>query len=510
MLASIRHLLRFIDLDSTFDEHGFTKKIGAAFKLHPEQQEGFTDFVAAGGPDNYAWNVVRSEADELMFLHARKSGANVYDNAKVTDIEFMPLENEEKRTSSDDCKDPGYRRPVSATYTRNSDATPGTIRFDYLVDASGRAGLLSNKYQKTRQWNRGLNNIAYWGYWRGTKMYAPGTARANAPYFEALHDGSGWTWFIPLHNGTTSVGVVMNQDFATSKKKQSSSTTDFYISSLHLAPNLYKLVASGDGGELVSEIKSASDYSYSASSYASPYVRIVGDAGCFIDPFFSSGVHLALVGALSAATTICAAIRNDCQEPVAAKWHSTKVADSYTRFLLVVLSAYKQIRSQNEPILSDLGENNLDHAFARFRPVIQGTADVANGVSQSELSETIAFCANAWDSVRPEQRATILQKIQRTVEHYTGGTNIPSDKTPDAEAIFEKVKQNLSEEEVRVMNYIRARQLMRTEDTMHIEHFSTDVIDGLAPLVERGRLTLKEATPLANFTGGIDTRQSVG
>lgn len=181
-------------------------------------------------------------------------------------------------------------------------------------------------------------------------------------------DGSGWAWFIPLHNGTTSVGVVMNQDFATSKKKRSSSTEQFYVSSLQLAPNLYKLLSNGDGGELISDIRSASDYSYSASSYASPYVRIVGDAGCFIDPFFSSGVHLAMISALSAATTICAAIRNDCQESVAARWHSSKVADSYTRFLLVVLSAYKQIRSQNEPILSDLGENNMDHAFARFRP----------------------------------------------------------------------------------------------------------------------------------------------
>ncbi|KAL8758951.1 MAG: hypothetical protein Q9199_001111 [Rusavskia elegans] len=450
--------------------------VGAAFKLHPEQQEGFTDFVAAGSPDNYAWNVVRSEADELMFLHARKSGANVYDNTKVTDIEFVPLENEENKTPSDDCKDPGYRRLVSATYTRNSDPAPGTIRFNYLVDASGRAGLLSNKYQKTRQWNRGLNNIAYWGYWRGNKKYAPGTARENSPYIEALHDEA------PLRMTSTSLPYTS-------------------------LPICLSYSTNGNGGELISEIKSASDYSYSASSYASPYVRIVGDAGCFIDPFFSSGVHLALVGALSAATTICAAIRNDCQEPVAAKWHSTKVADSYARFLLVVLSAYKQIRSQNEPILSDLGDNNLDHAFARFRP---GTADVANGVSQSELSETIPFCANAWDSVKPEQRATILQKIQRTVEHYTGGTNLPSDKTPDAGAILEKVKRNLSEEEVRVMNYIRARQLMRTEDTMHMEHFSTDVIDGLAPVVERGGLTLREATPLVDFTGGIDTRQSVG
>ena len=27
-----------------------------------------------------------------------------------------------------------------------------------------------------------------------------------------------------------------------------------------------------------------------------PYARVAGDAGCFIDPFFSSGVHLAMMG----------------------------------------------------------------------------------------------------------------------------------------------------------------------------------------------------------------------
>ncbi|KAI4173221.1 MAG: hypothetical protein LQ348_006625 [Seirophora lacunosa] len=505
MLPSIRHLLRFIDLDSTFDTHGFTKKAGAVFKLHPEQQEGYTDFIAAGGPDNYAWNIVRSEADELLFLHARESGAKAFDGTSVTAIQFVPLDNEED-SSSDDREHPGCGRPVSASYRGGSDATSGTIHFKYLVDASGRAGLLSNKYQKTRRYNRGLNNVASWGYWRGTDTYAKGTPRANIPYFEALRDGSGWAWFIPLHNGTTSVGVVMNQDIATSKKKQSSSTYQFYASSLQTAPNLYELLLDGDGGELVSDIKSASDYSYSASSYASPYARIVGDAGCFIDPYFSSGVHLAMVSALSAAITICAVIREDCQESVATKWHSTKVADGYTRFLMVVLSAYKQIRSQNEPVLSDLGENNLDHAFARFRPIIQGTADVGKGVSQTELSETIAFCANAWDSVRPDERAAILQKIQRFVSYYTSGK--PVSKAQDAEAVFEKVKQNLSEEEVRVMNYIRARQALRTEDSMNIERFSMDVIDGLAPNVERGNLTLKKATPLIDV--GIDTRQIMG
>lgn len=51
----------------------------------------------------------------------------------------------------------------------------------------------------------------------------------------------------------------------------------------------------------------------------------------FIDPFFSSGVHLALTGALAAAASIAASIRGDCSEAEATEWHNNRVAISYTR-----------------------------------------------------------------------------------------------------------------------------------------------------------------------------------
>lgn len=183
----------------------------------------------------------------------------------------------------------------------------------------------------------------------------------------SFSDASGWCWYIPLHNGTTSIGVVQNQELAMSKKKamESPSTEGFYKESLKLAPGVSEMIAQG---ELVSAIKGASDWSYSASCYATPNVRIVGDAGCFIDPYFSSGVHLALSGALSAATTIRAAMKGECDEKTAVKWHSSKVSEGYTRFLLVVLSALKQIRKQDQPILSDWDEDGFETAFAHFRP----------------------------------------------------------------------------------------------------------------------------------------------
>lgn len=140
-----------------------------------------TDYLAAGGPQAYTWNVIRSESDDLMFRHAGKSGAKIFDGVKVTDLDFEPSGIDVPENSK--VADPG--RPVSATWSRK-DGSSGKIKFQYLVDASGRVGLVSTKYLKNRKYNQGLKNVASWGYWKGTGQYAMGTKRQNQPYFEAL------------------------------------------------------------------------------------------------------------------------------------------------------------------------------------------------------------------------------------------------------------------------------------------------------------------------------------
>lgn len=180
---------------------------------------------------------------------------------------------------------------------------------------------------------------------------------------------------------TTSVGIVMNQAMSTDKKKTTASLSskEFYLASVQGARGVAGLLSKA---ELATDIKHASDWSYSASSYGSPYIRIVGDAGAFIDPYFSSGVHLALSGALSAAVTICASIKGDCEERVAWKWHSQGVAERFTRFLLVVLGATKQIRSKDAPVLNSSGDDGFDDAFSIIRP---GTAFSPHVVCQFHL-----------------------------------------------------------------------------------------------------------------------------
>lgn len=141
-----------------------------------------TDFIAAGGPESYTWNVVRSESDDLIFRHAEKCGAKIFDGVKVESIAFNESSGIDVPEGS---KVADIGRPVSATWKRK-DGTTGSIKFDYLVDGSGRAGLVSTKYLKNRSYNQGLKNVASWGYWSGTDQYGMGTRRQNSPFFEAL------------------------------------------------------------------------------------------------------------------------------------------------------------------------------------------------------------------------------------------------------------------------------------------------------------------------------------
>ncbi|KAI0072427.1 FAD/NAD(P)-binding domain-containing protein [Panus rudis PR-1116 ss-1] len=447
LIPSVRHYLRFIEAEAKVAEFGFATKPGSAIKFNQFMREGYTDFIALGA-SNAAWNVTRADFDNILLRHAKSSGVHVHEGTRVTAIHFDHSRDDDE-----------MGRPISASYVTDS-GVRGEIAFDYLVDASGRAGVMSTKYLKNRKYNESLKNVAIWGYWRGTGMYGHGTDRENAPFFEALSDESGWAWFIPLHNGLTSVGVVMEQKQLGVRSracssacggppippgepnpKKTSALADRYLTFLHLAPGVQKLIGEGElvavdesygsrepdaRDEQESECKankeacsgsppmarSASDFSYSASRYAGQGWRIIGDAGAFIDPFFSSGVHLACTGGMAAGVSIAASLRGDCTEREAAAWCNTRVTVSYTRFLVVVLSAYKQIRSQNMNVLADIGDENFDKAFSFLRPVIQGGAEMGAKLSEDEVQRALDFCVNLFNPTTPEQHASVKEKLQ--------------------------------------------------------------------------------------------------
>jgi flavine halogenase len=106
-----------------------------------------------------------------MLRHAACQGAQVLEETKVTEIEFG--------------KSGGDTYPRAALWTNKKGET-GKISFDYVIDASGRAGVLSVKYLHNRNFNQDLKNVAVWSYWKGAKTYLPDTPREGSPFFESL------------------------------------------------------------------------------------------------------------------------------------------------------------------------------------------------------------------------------------------------------------------------------------------------------------------------------------
>ncbi|KAF5379550.1 hypothetical protein D9757_009275 [Collybiopsis confluens] len=521
LLPSVRNYLRFVGAEQKVIDYGFTRKPGGAIKFNHHKKEAYTDFVAIG-QENSSWNVIRSEFDDLMLKHSRICGASVFEQTKALSIGFS----DEKRPTS---------VSWSSSPEKESRSYQGTTNFKYLIDASGRAGLMSTQYLNNRHFNKSLKNVAVWGYWKNVGSYGVGTSREGAPYFEAALDESGWVWFIPVNNGTTSIGFVRNQDMynaeGKTKKVQNlmfdpsavpnssdSSMVARYISMFDLAPGIVKLIT--DKGSLVEgSVKSASDYSYSAPAYAGPNFRLAGDAGgqhrvypvmlngaltasaAFIDPFFSSGVHMAFTSGLSAAASVAASLRKECSEEEAARWHTARFATSYTRFQLVVMSAYKQLRAQNLDVLNDIDEDNYDRAFAFLRPVIQGSADMGVRLYEKELQDSLDFCANVFSPTSPEDHEKVVanNKIADKLMDLTGPVMAPKDLEKALRVATENgagAEAENDEDKVTtkmVLDKINARRVLHPEYS--VNGFEAEAIDGLAIRLERGKLGLNKVGP---------------
>jgi hypothetical protein len=103
---------------------------------------------------------------------------------------------------------------------------------------------------------------------------------------------------------------------------------------------------------------------------------------------------------------------------------------------------------------------------------------VSGRLTQSEVNKTVDFCLNAFQDTTAEERQKVLDKLQE----LNGNSNIPIEATEDIE--------KFTEEELRILKHIRARQMFRMEDTFNLNHFSEDAIEGYAPNIKRGSLGL--------------------
>ncbi|KAH6653364.1 O-methyltransferase-domain-containing protein, partial [Truncatella angustata] len=156
--------------------------------------------------------------------------------------------------------------------------------------------------------------------------------------------------------------------------------------------------------------------------------------------------------------------------------------------LVVVSSALKQIRSHDQPVINDFDEENFERAFDLFRPIIQGQvdADAKGKLTEAEISKTVEFCFKAFAHVSFEEKEALVNKLK-----ILGVDGDAYDESN--EKLHDEVEKKLTPEEQSILKTLKGRRMVRPEDSLDIDNFALDSIDGLAPRLECGELGLRAA-----------------
>jgi flavin-dependent dehydrogenase len=395
LLPSCLRIFDLLGVREQMDRYGFVRKNGGYFDWGGQKWE--IDFGGGGRP-LYGFQVIRGEFDRLLFEHARRLSADAHDGIEVAELVFED------------------GRPVAAR-CRDKDGAERLIRFGTLVDASGRAGLLANRYLRNRHYHEAFRNVAVWGYWNRAKRLQVGPSGAIATCSIPF----GWIWGIPLHNGALSVGVVMHKSRFQDLRRYFT-LDDLYCQAIGMSEVISRLV---EGGELAGSLRTETDYSYAAERFAEPGYFLVGDAACFLDPLLSTGVHLATFSGMVAAASITSLLAGDVTEREAAEFYSVSYRSAYLRMLVVVSSFYQTHEGRDAYFREAQRLTRKDYSGAEmvsaFRNIISGVEDLADievGDGTKLLERLTKLYGEHYEFIRHREQwgTKTLEEINRSLD----------------------------------------------------------------------------------------------
>ncbi|MCK6232564.1 NAD(P)/FAD-dependent oxidoreductase [Stenotrophomonas indicatrix] len=250
-------------------EAGFQYKNGAAF-VHGKARTAF-DFRKKFSPGwGTTYQVQRADFDNVLARGAERMGATLRFGDEVLSVE------------------PGDQPLVSV---RRPDGSEYRIEADFILDASGFARLLPRLLDLESPSNFPVRGAIFCH------------VRDNIPA-EAEFDRNKilitthpehidvWYWTIPFSNGCCSLGVVAEPSFFERYEGDDLQKLQAIVGE---DPNLTSLLANAEWAVL--PVRRITGYSANVSSLWGPGYALLGNAGEFLDPVFSSGVTIAFKSA---------------------------------------------------------------------------------------------------------------------------------------------------------------------------------------------------------------------
>lgn len=291
--STIHGICVMLGVDEEIRNAGFMLKRGGTLRWGKNPEPWTFVFAispALAGPTSYAYQVERMKFDNILLENAKRKGVDVRERCSVTGL----IEEGD--------------RVVGVRYV-NDDGREIEARARYVVIAAGNTSQLHKKLGIRREFSEFFRNVALFGYYlNGKRLPAPNSGNILSAAFE-----DGWFWYIPLSNELTSVGAVIAREKAHLLQQDHETVMNDLIASCPIISEYLagaRRVTEGPYGKF----RVRRDWSYCNDSFWKPGVVLIGDAACFVDPVFSSGVHLATFSGLLAARSINTCLDNSQDE----------------------------------------------------------------------------------------------------------------------------------------------------------------------------------------------------
>jgi flavin-dependent dehydrogenase len=271
------HPLERLGLIQKMRESAFVKKYSVQF-VSPSGRasQPFYFFNRYSQDVAQTWQVLRSEFDLIVLNNAREKGAEVREQTAVKELLRQGDKIVGVRAEDIEGRSVEFRAPVT-------------------IDCSGRDAFAAIR----NGWRKGdpeLHKVAVWTYYRGAKR-DPGIDEGGTTV--AFVPEKGWFWYIPLHNDVVSVGVVAEGKYLSRDGVKDPAQ----IFKREIEQNLWIKDHLSTGARF-GDYYITGEYSYHSKYCASEGLLLAGDAFCFLDPVFSSGLMLALKSGIMAADEV--------------------------------------------------------------------------------------------------------------------------------------------------------------------------------------------------------------
>jgi 1H-pyrrole-2-carbonyl-[peptidyl-carrier protein] chlorinase len=315
LVPSSTRVFRDLGFLETMEESGFPRKYGAAWTASDESKPYTHDWDRLDAADlasfefserpqpgvnmDYTFHVDRGKFDLLLLQHAHRLGAEVYEGVRVRGVDFSG-------------------RNPEVLFTMGSREMRVTCRI--VVDATGRQTLLGNQL-KMKVSDPVFNQFAVHTWFDGYERHnlrRDTTKFGDYIFIHFMPVSNTWIWQIPITESVTSIGVVtQRKNFLKGKGDKEGFFWDYVGKRPAISDALRK-------ADRIRPFKEEGDYSYSMKQIVGDGWLMVGDAGRFVDPIFSTGVSIALNSARFAHKDVLSALeRGDTSRASFAEFEST-------------------------------------------------------------------------------------------------------------------------------------------------------------------------------------------